>query len=473
MLEYGRASLRCRGLIALRGAVWAAAAGILTFQLFVPPIVGLSDQGDFARIIGRFGFGPEDKSTPIWDAFVKRKYVRDASARYPTLEQPSSEYLFTGAAVLLNRVVSSDGTLDIRLMGLVHAAAFLAAFAYLLKTTTPIRAAPLVWVAALVILTDVGYAGYWNSFFSEPASCIFLVLLGAESVSIGVRGKASAWQAIRWSIWAALLMLAKAQNMPLALVLAPFALSFSRWRAARYAAILGFCLIVVAAGANLGTVPKSLKLAATYNVVFMSIVPESRNPAGDLMALGIDPRFVKFSGSGAWTEGTALYDMARTGLIGERVTPMTVARFYLLRPSSMWRHAKRMLPSVFLLRPEWCGNYERSAGFRPGARSYRFSLWSAVHERVLSRVGKGILVLLMMAPLVLVVAWIRFPEQRLRLEFAVVLVLAALMALAVAVYGEAWDNVKHMFLFNLLIDAGMIWVASVLWTGRGSLQSNK
>src|SRR5271154_3425126 len=189
----------------LRWGVFAVAAGILGFQLFVPPIVGLSDQGDFARIIGRFGYGPEGKTTPIWDAFVKRKYVPDPSFRYPTLEQPSSEYLFTGSAVLLNKLVSRDGKLDIRLMGLVHVAAFLAAFAYLLKETTPIRAAPLVWVAALLILTDVGYAAYWNSFFSEPASCIFLVLLLAESVSICVRQEASAGQLVRWSIWAALL----------------------------------------------------------------------------------------------------------------------------------------------------------------------------------------------------------------------------------------------------------------------------
>jgi len=264
--------------------------------------------------------------------------------------------------------------------------------------------------------------------------------------------------------------------MPLALVLGPLVLSLCRWskgRAARYAAIFGFVLIVVAAAVNFGTVPRSLKLASTYNVVFLAIVPESRNPGADLAALGLDPRFVKFSGTGAWTQGTALYDMVRTGTIGEQVTPATVARFYLLRPGRMWRHAKLMLPVVFSLRPEWCGNFEQSAGFGPGAKSRRFSLWSAFHERVLSPVGKVILVVLLIAPLAIFAAWIRLPERRLRLEFAVWLVLAALIALAVAVYGEAWDNVKHMFLFNLLIDTGLVWTASVLWSARDSLQSNK
>src|SRR5580700_6165601 len=96
--------------VALRWGVLAAAAGILGFQLFVPPIVGLSDQGDFARMIGRFGYGPEDK-TSIWDAYVKRKYIQDPGFRYPLLEQPSSEYLFVGSAVALNKLVSGDGKL--------------------------------------------------------------------------------------------------------------------------------------------------------------------------------------------------------------------------------------------------------------------------------------------------------------------------------------------------------------------------
>src|SRR5579864_1697440 len=85
----------------------AAAAGILGYQLFIPPIVGLADQGDFARIIGRFVYAPEDRSATI--DFVAPKYVPDPSARRPEWEQPSSEYLFAACAILLNKLVSRDG----------------------------------------------------------------------------------------------------------------------------------------------------------------------------------------------------------------------------------------------------------------------------------------------------------------------------------------------------------------------------
>src|ERR1700678_2068922 len=55
---------------ALRWIVFSAVAALLVFQLFVPPIIGLSDQGDFGRMIGRFGYGPAVRSMPLSAGFV-------------------------------------------------------------------------------------------------------------------------------------------------------------------------------------------------------------------------------------------------------------------------------------------------------------------------------------------------------------------------------------------------------------------
>jgi hypothetical protein len=51
--------LRMRFPSALFWSVLAVAATVLALQLLVLPIVGLADQGDFARIVGKFGYGPE------------------------------------------------------------------------------------------------------------------------------------------------------------------------------------------------------------------------------------------------------------------------------------------------------------------------------------------------------------------------------------------------------------------------------
>src|SRR5260370_31018866 len=107
-------------------------------------MVGLADQGDFARIIGTFGYAPEDRSATI--AFVAEKYVPDPAARKPEWEQPSSEYLFVACANLLNKIISSDDKLDIVVIGAVHVLAFLAAFARLLLVTKQYRSSPVLWI---------------------------------------------------------------------------------------------------------------------------------------------------------------------------------------------------------------------------------------------------------------------------------------------------------------------------------------
>src|SRR5580693_1966018 len=93
-------------------AAMGAAAAILVYQLRIPPIVGLADQGDFIRTIGRFGYGPQHKGSLEY-AFVEPKYIPDLQYRNRDWEQANSEYLFVGAALMLNKLVSKDGALDI------------------------------------------------------------------------------------------------------------------------------------------------------------------------------------------------------------------------------------------------------------------------------------------------------------------------------------------------------------------------
>lgn len=438
-----------------RWAFVAAAAIVLSWQLFVPPVVGLADQGDFARVIGLFGYGPADRSTEY--AFVAGKYVPDTTFRLRVYEQATSEYLFAGAAVLLNKLLSKDGSLDITIMGLVHVLAFLYAF-YRLLSALP----PALWIVALLILTDVGYAAYWNSFYAEPASLIFFLLLLAESITIYRTAKVSTAQAIRWLLWAFLWVFAKPVNTPEGILLALFTFRFVD---RRRIAIAGAGLILVAAAVNIFTVPTPNTWPTVYDQVFLAILPESQSPAQDAQALGLPQDWLKYSGTGAWSQGNNLYAGVVSGLIGKRITNGSIARFYLTRPNRIWRHAKRMLPVAFSLRPEWCGNFEKSAGLPAGAKSQAFNLWAGFHEHWLTPVGKPILMVLLGCPFLCIAAWVRWPLRRRFIEFFGLLGLCCLMSFVVAICGDAWDNVKHLFLFNLLLDTWLVTLVAFVFQG--------
>ena len=446
-------------------AVMAAAAAILAYQLFIPPVIGLADQGDFKRTLGRFGYGAVHADGSLNIAWVESKYAPNSNFRERDWDQFSSEYLFVGAALLFNQVFSKDGGLDITLMGLIHALAFLAIFARFLLVTRNCRVRALPWIGALVVFTDVGYVAYWNSFYAEPASGLFALLLLTESVDMCVRRGVAGASLARWTLWAILLVLAKPQNAPAGMLLGLFcALVLSPWaatRTARYGAWMGCAAILAASVTAFVTAPEAMKDHNTYNLVFLAIVPESRNASADLKSLGARPTA---SGTtrprGAWSSNTAFPTLHESGAIGRVVTLPTVVRFYLLRPTRMWRPHPDEAAAGDVVASGVVRNFERPAGYPPGARSSAFAVWSDFHQRALVHGIKYILFLLPIPPLFAVLRRIRGIRSGLWADFSGLLALCCLAAFLTALFGDAWDNVRHLYLFNLLLDVCLLGAAT-------------
>jgi hypothetical protein len=388
---------------------------------------------------------------------VVRKYVPDPKFRYPDWEQFNSEYIFTGSAVLLNRIVSKDGKLDVTVMGFVHALAFLAAFARLLWVTRRFRAAPMLWLAALAILTDAAYTAYWNSFYAEPAICIFFLLLAGETIDLWDSPDASTWQWARWTLWAVLWVLAKPQNAAIGVVLALFALRMRSWtgkRRGRRLAAASSAAIAAAVAFSVATVPLPVRWNTGYDMVFRAIVPESHDPGADLRTLGLDPALAKYGGT--FAEGHPFYELVTGGAFRDRITPWRIARFYLLRPARFWKHIKVMLGSAFLLR-DFYGNFEKAAGYPMAAKSQAFSAWSGFHRKVLEPLARGLFFVLLICPAGLAWAWKRAAAaDRRHVEFAGLLLASCLAALFTVLLGDCWDNIKHFYAFNLLFDACVV-----------------
>jgi hypothetical protein len=267
-------------------------------------------------------------------------------------------------------------------------------------------------------------------------------------------------------LWAALWILAKSQNAPLGLLLGLFAFRLAFWtrsQQVRVAMAIGGCTLLGCAAFDLSTMPMGPRMSAAYDMVFSAVLVESKDPRADLRTLGLDPDLARYAGTGAWTAGTAFPELAASGTLGAKVTIFTVERFYLLRPARLWRHLKATLPKITFLRPEWYGNFEASAGLPPATLSEKFNVWSGFHEHVLPKFSKWIVFALAAWPLGAL--WIRIRERdqarRKRIELLALLPVCCLAAMFASVFGDSYDFVKHMYLFNLLLDACMLSAAVV------------
>lgn len=151
-----------------------AAAAIMVTQLFKHPIVGIADNTDFHRISAQVGILPPGS--------YPEGYFRYAHLRFPFgqpehIEYASTELLFCKIARTINRAIYSKNVFDIRFLGFVHACAYSIAlflFAYGIR----LRPIPKFVFLALIlfVLLDDRIVSYFNSFYSESAAVIFLVL---------------------------------------------------------------------------------------------------------------------------------------------------------------------------------------------------------------------------------------------------------------------------------------------------------
>ncbi len=148
------------------------AAGVGSFLLFVPPVVGLADQRDFGRVMEGVGLKYPDglPEAKRYFCFLQTTYQIEPLHVPPFL---SSESFLVNAPRVLNRVTGHLQFFDIRMLGLVHLLAFLGAIYLLLRCARDLNPAARLVFAVLILLAgcDVGYISYFNSFYLEPATC--------------------------------------------------------------------------------------------------------------------------------------------------------------------------------------------------------------------------------------------------------------------------------------------------------------
>ena len=147
-------------------------AAIVLYQLLAPPIVGLADNGDYERIMLRFGlFHESDEYDDRYWKYLNLRF-RIGEETDP-IRYASSQELVVGAAWLAAKAVSSD-TFHLRVLGVFNAILLLAAAGLLLFTARRLGLACTIALGLILLLMvgDVGYVAYLNSIYSEPASLV-------------------------------------------------------------------------------------------------------------------------------------------------------------------------------------------------------------------------------------------------------------------------------------------------------------
>lgn len=450
-----------------------AALVVLALQLLMPPVVGLADNGDYQRVMGYAGF---EHSTDVhaerYFSFLRTEY-RILPIGFARGGYLSSEAALALAARFASPASWRGGLFDLRLLGALHAGLLVLALGLGLRACRELPVASQVTAAVLLVFffTDVGYAAPFNSFYSQTASLLFLMLATAVTAEAVRRGKLEGGLLLGYFVCAAAFVSSKPQEAVQGPILALLGLRLSgvgilgAWR--RPVGWLAAALVAFSVWYASRT-PPALRAAALYQVVFYEILPHSADPAADAAALGLDPAWLRYSGTDAFQPDTPLEDLAFRDRFLASTGYGKVARFYLARPGRFAERLERVSRKAWSLRPSY-GNLEKSDAHPGRTLTERFAAWSRLRLRIFGPHAIAWLVVLLGGNAALALAGWRRASARGRL-FREALIAAALMsavAFFVCVLTNAPPDFSRVFyvaeaLCDLLLLTDAAWLVRTL-----------
>ncbi|GLX68838.1 hypothetical protein [Paenibacillus glycanilyticus] len=457
--------------IRLEWLIVLVAAAVLVPLLFFSPI-GVANNGDFYRMMlaGGIDFADPDESNR--DKYFGYFHAIYHYGPYSAKHYLSSQIFFVFMAGLIGRVVNSR-VFDIRLLALLYSALYVAALYVIVKYNkrrSILFNAVLVASLSLVFL-DIGYVAYFNSFFGEAVTVIFMLLTFGLALALSRSDKPSVWLLTAFFLSAVCLVGTKLQNAPIGLLLVLLGLRFWKLRADRmwrWTVGIWSAVLLLASVTMYAAAPNELKHINLYQTVFFGVLKDSPDPAADLRELGLPEEFKVNAGTNYFQTDTVMkQDDPRIVAALEGISHKDVLLYYVKHPDRFIQKLKRGAENGMSIRPLYLGSYEKEAGKPYGAVSYTYSAWSTFKLKVMPHnlwfdVGFAAVYLL-----VLMVEYVRHRrlKERMVVETLLILALVGMFGFAVPLVGDGEADLgKHLFLFNVSFD--MMMIASVLYIVR-------
>ena len=368
--------------------VAATGAGIVLIlcliTLFLPPYVGVADDGSLQKIMIGAGLGYRriDLAYPTGAYFV-RVYLH--SADLP--ESISTHRLLIRTAMWLDDLFTRDNLFDVRFLALLYLlfylpAVFLTIRGVVSRVKNPMEATFLMILCAIV-LGDASYTAYFNSLYPEAMWQVFTVFCLGFCMAVQANGRGWTYTAlIGLTLAGSILVLTEAHCGAAGLVLVFFCLRQIRLEDGTpdTAVLAVICAVVLAAvsvvslTAGFSRFTETSKMHAMTNGVLL----RSQNPEKTLAEFGIEPRFetlTDISGYADYPYTLSGNPELHHGFL-DRYSTAAIAFYYVRHPSSLIALLEQATAAAIRTLRSYIGNYEVSLGLPERARNPLFVQYS-------------------------------------------------------------------------------------------------
>ncbi len=380
----------------------AVIAVTMVITLFVPPYLGLSNDGslDSAMMdLGLARMNPEDGAA--YFSYYERTF-RLSSGTAGAGTTPVLLKVTVQAAMGLDELLTGqDGIFDIRCLAVIYVALYLAALYPLLcgvLSRVKLYSEGLVLaVFSALVFGDTTLVVRFASLYTQPWELILYVLL-VDAVFL-IPWKKDAWFSHMMVLAAAVLLVSVNPYCSAAILM----LSAMYWVLVkrrtdaihRVAYVLSALVLCVVSVVGIGQMLNSQTRQDKYNQMTRGVLFQSANPEDSLAFFGIEPRYSVLTET--YAEQSFPVADVNTGVLDEgfldKYTTPDVLLYYLSHPLEMVGLFDVGVSSSFDARWDYSGNYEQSAGMPPRAKALLVSLWSTFKEQSAPRTAALVLLL--------------------------------------------------------------------------------
>jgi len=371
---------------------------ILGVSLYSCDTVGLSDNGDFKRVMvpNRISYEEEGREAFVFtDCFKlsfegKEGFEKLYNSLF-TLAQPyvTTQHIFIKTSILLNLVFNAlmgadSSVYRIQWLGVLYCI-FLAVSLGMIFINVRLGSKWLdaVFFALLIfIFCDVGYTAYFNSFYGEALQYTSFIFVFACAISMIFSGKGGILCCVLYYTGVILFMGSKFANIPLGIILALAGLSFillnSSSRLLMSINVVGFTLVLVMSVFFFISIPEWMDEHTTYQAVFFGILKNSPTPEEDLKELGLPSYMSALQNTNYYMKDhrVDINSLRFRKDFYNSISKVDVLKFYLKKPLRLWQKLDVSIKNSAHIRPVYLSNYD--LGHERLTRCEKFSIWSRI-----------------------------------------------------------------------------------------------
>ncbi|WP_234125009.1 glycan biosynthesis hexose transferase WsfD [Clostridium hydrogenum] len=446
--------------------------------LFVKPIIGMADDGDFFRIISESNlYYLQGKNAQNFEGYFDRNYgIYKYNNENPQIIV-STQTIIVKLAVFIYRVINKDYIFDIRYLAFLYMIVYaIGAYLIVKVLTHDIKSNKFkLFITALFvfIFCDTGYIAYFNSFYGEAANLSFFLLSMGILLYMYKFKKYTILNLIMFFVVSLIFVGSKQQLSPVGILVAIVLFRLfmtNKEKKFRYISLAFIIMIIASSLYFYKSISGDFDYINRYHAMNRGVLLYEWKPDDILKQFNINPQYSMLEGTVDFNK-VPIIDPDSEKLKKEFYSKYSIPSilvFYLKNPRVFGKMINFAIVNGYSIRPKVLGNYEKEAGKPYGKKSNFFSLWSTIkdrfipHNTFLTIVALGIYLYFAVKRYLLA---IKNGDEDTQLfeEAFVYIFLVGLSQIFISVIGAGdADLGKHVFMFNVSFDMMFLYSVSLI-----------